>query len=57
MGETGGEGGRLTEVAPEPDDHQRRIRGLQSRQAGEGFVQAAIVYDDDFVGPPHALEH
>ena len=49
VSETGGERGGLPEVAPETDDPQVRIDGLQPRESLEAPVGAPVVDDDDFV--------
>ncbi len=50
MGEAGGKGGGLSEVAAEPDHPQPRIGRLQPCQDREAVVRAAIVDNQDLVG-------
>ena len=45
--EAGLERGRLAEVAPQPDDADVLVRGVQPRQRGEGAVGRAVVDEDD----------
>ena len=51
VGEAGGEGGGLAEVAAEADHPQPRILRLQRRELRERVVGAAVVDGDDLVGP------
>ena len=46
--ETSLECGRLAEVAPEPDDANVLVRGMEARERGEGAVGGAVVDEDDF---------
>ena len=56
VGEAGGEGRRLAEVAAEPDDAHTRVRRLKRRQELEAVVRAAVVDDDELVRSARALE-
>ena len=49
-----GQGGRLAEVPPEPDDADPRIPGPEALQGLERAVRAAVVDEDDLVGLPQA---
>ena len=56
MGEAGGEGGGLAEVAAELDDAQAGVRRLQPGQPLERLVGAPVVDRDDLVAAPERLE-
>ena len=50
VGEAGGKGGGLAEIAAELDDAQPGVRGLQPREPREGVVGAPVVDREDLVG-------
>ena len=49
-----GQGGRLAEVPPEPDDADPRVARPEALQGLERAVRASVIDEDDLVGPPES---
>src|SRR5262249_33627694 len=55
-GEAGRGGGRLAEVAPQPQHLDLRVLAGERLQLGERAVRAAVVHEQDLVGQSQGLQ-